>query len=258
MSYKIAYSIKKYNQDTKKTSFYEDVSNIFSQNILYKIDNYNGDFEQINEHKIADGLTKFSEVYNRKYSSLGNQNFIITFSLLNEDFFKNINLELFKNHLYNILQNHFDILSFVTTKDSIGDITFYVICTAIVKEIFLDHIKKKVLEGGKSLEDLPGVLSYNLVLGGTLAEKPEEKFIMMVIKELNAAANYDLVAASEIAKQQYILNSYNRAAAKINNLETDLSTLFKILNAKNPKFKSVFEFYINNYNLNTLKDLIKK
>lgn len=258
MSYKIAYSIKKYNQDTKKTSFYKDVSEIFSQNILYKVDNFKGDFEQNNEHKIADGLTKFSSVYNKKYSSIGNQNFIITFSLLDENFFENINLELFKNHLFNILKNNFDILSFVVTKDSLDDVTFYVICTAIVKTIFLDHIEKKVIEGGKSLEDLPGVLSYNLILGGTLSEKPEEKFIKKIVNELNAAGNYNLIAASEIAKQQYILNSYNRAAAKINNLETDISTLFKILNAKNPKFKSAFEYYINNYNLNTLKDLIKK
>ncbi len=258
MSYKIAYSIKKYNQDTKKTSFYKDVSDIFSQNILYKIDNYDGDFEQFNEHKIAHGLTKFSSVYNKKYSSIANQNFIITLSLLDENFFENINLKLFKNHLFNILESNFDILSFVVTKDSIGDITFYVICTAIVKEIFLDHIQKKVLEAGKSLEDLHGVLSYNIVLGGTLAEKPEEKFITKIVDELNAAGNYNLVAASELAKQQYILNSYNRAALKITSLEHDITTLFKILNTKNPKFKSVFEFYINNYNLNTLKDLIKK
>lgn len=258
MSYKIAYSIKKYNQETKKTSFYKDVSEIFSQDILYKFNNFNGDFEQANESKINNGLDKFSKIYNKKYSSLGNQNFIITFSLLNENFFENINLELFKNHLLNILKNTFDILSFVVTKDSLDDITFYVICTAIVKEIFLDHIQKKVIEGGKSLEDLPGVLSYNLILGGTLAEKPEDKFITQIVNELNAAGNYNLIAASEIAKQQYILNSYNRAAAKINNLETDISTLFKVLNAKNPKFKSVFQFYINNYNLNTLKDLIKK
>ena len=43
MSYKIAYSIKKYNQDTKKTSFYKDVSEIFSQNYenVNNVVNYN-------------------------------------------------------------------------------------------------------------------------------------------------------------------------------------------------------------------------
>jgi len=256
--HKLAFSIKKYNSESKKTSFYKDVEEIFSQKILYKIDNFNIDLELENEMKIDSGLKKFNKIYHKKSSSLANQNFIITFSILNNNFFNEINLGDFQKSLYKIMNSYFDILSFVVTKDNIDDITFYVICTATVKEIFLDHIQKKVIEGGKSLEDLPGVLSYNLILGGTLAEKPEDKFITQIVNELNAAGNYDLIAASEIAKQQYILNSYNRAAAKINNLETDISTLFKVLNAKNPKFKSVFEYYINNYNLNTLKDLIKK
>ena len=40
MKNKITFNIKKYNAETKKTSFYQDVEEIFAQNILFKIDNF--------------------------------------------------------------------------------------------------------------------------------------------------------------------------------------------------------------------------
>ena len=145
MKNKITFNIKKYNAETKKTSFYQDVEEIFAQNILFKIDNFSIDLELENEMKIDSGLEKFHQIYNRKSSSLSNQNFIITFSILDENFFNEIDLNEFQNHLYSILNSYFNILSFVTTKDNIGDITFYVICTATVKKVFLNHILDKVI-----------------------------------------------------------------------------------------------------------------
>lgn len=256
MEYKLAYSIKKYNSETKKTSFYKDVEKIFSEKILYKKDNFNLDFEMENEMKIDLGLNKFYEVYNKKSSSISNQNFIITMSILDENFFNKIDLKDFQENLYNILNSRLEILSFVVTKDSIGDITFYIICTAIVKEIFLDHIIKKVTEQGKSVDDLKDVLSYNLILGGTLAEKPEDKFIALILNELKQN-NYDLVAATENEKQKYILESYNRASQKILNLESDINILFTELNKRDPKFTNLFKKYIEIYKLTSLEDLIK-
>lgn len=256
MEYKLAYNIKKYNSETKKTSFYEDVKDIFSQKILFKKDNFSLDFEMENELKIDLGLKNFQKVYNKKSSSISNQNFIITMSILDEKFFNEIDLNNFQETLYNILNSKFEILSFVVVKDSIGDITFYIICTAIVKEIFLDHVIKKVTEQGKSIDDLQDVLSYNLILGGTLTEKPEEKFIALILKELNDS-NYDLVAATESEKQKYILESYNRASQKILNLETDINTLFKELNKRDPRFTTMFKQYIEIYKLKSLEDLFK-
>ena len=90
MSNKIAFSIKKYNSESKKASFYKDAEEIFLQKILYRIDNFSIDLELENEMKIDVGLKKFHEIYGKKSSSLANQNFIITFSVLNENFF-NIN-----------------------------------------------------------------------------------------------------------------------------------------------------------------------
>lgn len=58
--HKLAFSIKKYNSESKKTSFYKDVEEIFSQKILYKIDNFNIDLELENEMKIDSGLKKLA------------------------------------------------------------------------------------------------------------------------------------------------------------------------------------------------------
>lgn len=257
MKNKITFNIKKYNAETKKTSFYQDVEEIFAQNILFKIDNFSIDLELENEMKIDSGLEKFHQIYNRKSSSLSNQNFIITFSILDENFFNEIDLNEFQNSLYNILNSYFDILSFVVAKDNIGDITFYVICTATVKKIFLDHITKKVIEQGKNLNDLIGVLSYNLVLGGTIAEKPEIKFLEMLLSELNAYG-YNLDAATEAEKHKYILESYNRASAKIQSLHNDINALIEHLISQNPKFKPYLQNLIKTKNLDTLKEVIKK
>lgn len=255
--HKLAFSIKKYNAETKKTSFYKDVEEIFSQKILYKIDNFNIDLELENEMKIDLGLKKFNKTYHKKSSSIANQNFIITFSVLNENFFNEINLNEFQQHLYNILNSYFDILSFVVTKDNIGDITFYVICTATVKKVFLNHILDKVIQSGKNPEDLENVLSYNLILGGTMSEKPETKFLEMVLSELNAY-DYNLAAATEAEKQKYILDSYLRASNKIQNIYSDINALFEHLISQNPKFKPYLKHVIETKNLDTLKELIKK
>lgn len=255
--HKLAFSIKKYNAETKKTSFYKDVEEIFSQKILYKIDNFNIDLELENQMKIDLGLKKFNKIYNKKSSSIANQNFIITFSVLNENFFNEINLNEFQQYLYNILNSYFDILSFVVTKDNIDDITFYVICTATVKKIFLDHITKKVIEQGKNPNDLVNVLSYNLILGGTMAEKPETKFLEMLLSELNAY-DYNLAAATEAEKQKYILDSYLRASNKIQNIYSDINALFEHLISQNSKFKPYLKHVIQTKNLDTLKELNKK
>lgn len=257
MENKIAFSIKKYNAETKKTSFYRDVEEIFLQNILFKIDNFAVDLELENEMKIDSGLDKFHNIYNRKSSSISNQNFIITFSVLNENFFNEINLNEFQQHLYNILNSYFDILSFVVAKDNIEDITFYVICTATVKKIFLDHITKKVIEQNKNPLDLVNVLSYNLILGGTISEKPEIKFIKIVLSELNTYG-YSLTAATEAEKQKYILESYNRASAKIQTIYNDINALIEHLISQNPKFKPYLQNLIKTKNLDTLKEVIKK
>ena len=255
---KIAFSIKKYNEEARILYFTKDVVNINMQNILYEINNFTADLESENEEKIKAGLEKFSTVYNRKYSSIANQNFIITLSFLNEDFFVQNDLELFKNRLYDLMFKHFDILSFIVVKDSIGDITFYFICTAIVKEIFLDHIIKNVEASGKKIEDMNGVLSYNLLLGGTIAEKPEQKFIKLIADNLNKYDEYNISIATESEKQQYILDSYIRAANKITILESDISKLFKILILKDSKYRPFLSRLITSNNLDSLKDLIKK
>ena len=257
MSNKIAFSIKKYNSESKKASFYKDAEEIFLQKILYRVDNFSIDLELENEMKIDVGLKKFHEIYGKKSSSLANQNFIITFSVLNENFFNKIDLDDFQKRLYEIMNSYFDILSFVVAKDSIDDITFYVICTATVKKIFLDHITKKVVEQGKNPNDLVNVLSYNLVLGGTMAEKPETKFIDTVLSELNTYG-YNLSAASEVEKQKYILESYNRANTKMKKLYNNIDGLFEHLINQNPKFKIYLKHVIETKNLDTLKELIKK
>jgi hypothetical protein len=244
MTNKLTFSIKKYNSESKKTSFYKDVSDIFSQNILFQFNNFSIDLEMENEMNLGIASDKFYTVYNRKISSISNQNFILTFSLLDEIFFENNDVNLFTQRLYNALNNHFTILSFVTVRDGIGDITFYCICSAIVKNIFLDHIQSKVIEAGKNLEELIGVLSYNLILGGTKSEAPEQKFIQLLISELNKS-NYDLEAATEHEKNIYILNSYIRASTLLkhhNILLTELLT-------QSPNLKSTIKDIIEHKNL---------
>lgn len=248
--HKLAFNIKKYNFKTKKTSFYNDISKIFSQNILCKIDNFYIDLEMENEINLNFASDKFHEVYNRKISSLSNKNFIITFSVLDDEiFFRNNDLNLFINRFYEVLNNYFNILSFVAVKDSIGDITFYCICSAIVKNIFLDHIQSKVIETGKNIEDLTGVLSYNLVLGGTKAEAPEQKFIHLLITELNKF-NYNLEAATEHEKNIYILDSYVRASTLLEHH----NTLIKELIFQYPSLKTNIIDIINDKNLNIQVD----
>lgn len=232
MNNKLAFSIKKYNSESKKTSFYKHVSDIFSHDILFKIDNFSLDLEMENEIKLSSAADRFYKVYNRKISSLSNQNFIITFSLLDETFFKDNDVNLFTERLYNILNSYFTILSFVAVEDSIGDITFYCICSAIVKNVFLDHIRAKVIEAGKSIDDLTGVLSYNLILGGTKSESPESKFIHLLINELNRF-DYNLSASTEHEKNIYILNSYVRASTLLEHHNILLNELI----AQNPNLK---------------------
>ena len=255
MSDKITFSIKKYNSESKKTCFYKDVEEIFSQKILYRIDNFSIDLELENEMKIDIGLKKFHEIYGKKSSSLANQNFIITFSILNENFFNKINLGDFQKSLYEIMNSYFDILSFVVTKDNIDDITFYVICTATVKKIFLNHILDKVIQSGKNPEYLINVLSYNLILGGTMSEKPEAKFIDMVLSKLNIY-NYNLTAATEAEKQKYILDSYLKASNKIQNIYSDIDALFEHLINQNPRYKLYLKNVIKSKDLDTLDKII--
>ena len=255
MSDKITFSIKKYNSESKKTCFYKDVEEIFSQKILYRIDNFSIDLELENEMKIDIGLKKFHEIYGKKSSSLANQNFIITFSILNENFFNKINLGDFQKSLYEIMNSYFDILSFVVTKDNIDDITFYVICTATVKKIFLNHILDKVIKSGKNPEYLINVLSYNLILGGTMSEKPEAKFIDMVLSKLNIY-NYNLTAATEAEKQKYILDSYLKASNKIQNIYSDIDALFEHLINQNPRYKLYLKNVIKSKDLDTLDKII--
>lgn len=244
MNNKLTFSIKKYNYETKKTSFYKDVSDIFSQNILFKIDNFSIDLEMENEINLTSASNKFFKVYNRKISSLSNQNFILTFSLLDEIFFENNDVNLFTERLYNTLNSYFTILSFVAVEDSIGDITFYCICSAVVKNIFLDHIQAKIAEAGKNLEELIGVLSYNLILGGTKSESPESKFIHLLINELNRF-DYNLSAATEHEKNIYILNSYVRAST----LLEQHNILITELLVENPNLKSTIKYIIEHKNL---------
>lgn len=245
MTNKLTFSIKKYNSESKKISFYKDVLDIFSQNILLKIDNFNMDLELENEINLGVASDKFYTIYNRKISSLSNQNFILTFSLLDEIFFENNDVNLFTERLYNILNSYFTILSFVAVEDSIGDITFYCICSAIVKNIFLDHIQAKIIESNKKLEDLIGVLSYNLILGGTKSEAPESKFIHILINELNNF-NYNLTAATEHEKNVYILNSYVRASTLLEHHNTLLNEIL----IQNPNLKQIITDIIDHKNLN--------
>lgn len=255
MNNKLAFSIKKYNSETRKTKFYDDVNKIFNEKILFKFNNFYVDFEMENELKIQSGINKFFKVYNKKTSSLSNQNFIITLSVLENNFFTNINLELFANKLYNILNDYLDILSFVVTKDSVDDITFYVICCATVKKVFLNHLVDKVLESCKNPNDLIGILSYNLILGGTVAEKPETKFINTIVNELNTAG-YNLTVASEAEKQKYILDSYFRASNTIQNIYSDIHALFEHLINQNPRYKPYLKNVIQSNELDTLNKII--
>lgn len=64
--HKLAFSIKKYNTETKKSDFYNDINKIFSQKILHRIDNFLIDLELENEMKIDAGLKKFHEIYGKK------------------------------------------------------------------------------------------------------------------------------------------------------------------------------------------------
>lgn len=221
---KLALSIKKYNVETKKTSFYKDVLDVKSQKIIKEINNFAVDFEMENEMRLNVAEEKFYKIYNKKVSSISNQNFILIISILNEKFFEENNLDLFTDSLYNSLNKYFNILSFVSTKDNIGDITFYCICSAVVKNIFLDHIINKVVESDKTLESLYGVLSYNLILGGSVAESPEKKFIRLLLNDL-AESGYSLDTATKEEKNKYILDSYERASVIIGEYKKLISEL---------------------------------
>lgn len=240
---KIALSIKKYNSESKKTSFYKDVIDIKSQKIIKEINNFAVDFEMENEMRLNVAEEKFYKIYNKKVSSISNQNFILIISILNEKFFEENNLDLFTDSLYNSLNKYFNILSFVSTKDNIGDITFYCVCSAVVKNIFLDHIINKVVESGKNLESLYGVLSYNLILGGSVAESPEKKFVKLLLNDL-AECGYGLDAATKEETNKYILASYERAS----NVISDYKMLFEEL-SEQEEIKSIIKSIIIEKNL---------
>ena len=254
--YKLAYSIQKYGPKSFANGFDYEVSNIKFQKILHEKHNFIGDFKEENNKKIEQGLQRFQEVYGKKSSSLSNHNFILTFSFLSEFFFLEHDLEPFQERLYNILNRHFDILSFYAVKDNIGDITFYAICTCVVKEIFLDHIIQNVLNTGRKPEDLKGVLSCNLLLGGTKAERPESKFISYVIEELSQFG-YEIAPATEREKEDYIFQSYLRASSKIANLEKDIKYLLHYLITKDAKYIPFLNNFIAAHKLDALESIMK-
>lgn len=251
--YKLAISIKKYNSQTRKINFIEDFNSIKSQNIVYEFENFIVDFDFENNLRIENGLRKFEEIFSRKSSSLSNENLIFTISILNENFFNNINLESFYNKLFDIMNECFDILSFVVTKDPIGDITFYFVTTTVVTNIFLDHIQNKILSSGKTIEEMRGVLSYNLILGGSIAEKPEKKFVNLLLSKLNENENFHLEHASEIEKMNYLINSYDRASFKITEMEYEFNELINSLINSNIITKDLINKIIMENNIKYLK-----
>lgn len=249
---KLAFSIKKYNCDTRKTDFICDFNSIKSQNIVHQIDNFCVDLEWENNLRIDAGLSKFNKIYNRKPSSLSNENLIFTMSVLNENFFENIDLNNFYTKIYNIMNDYFDILSFIVTKDPIGDLTLYFITTTVVKKIFLNHVESRIMESGKNPQDLIGVLSYNLILGGTKAEQPEKKFINLLLSRINENELFHLEHATETEKMHYLIKSYDRASDKITKINDEFNILINEFIKKDARYKKVFEDIIRIKNLTNL------
>lgn len=255
---KLAFSIKKYNSETRKKDFFEDFKTIKSQKIIFEKNNFLGDFEEENDRKINEGLRKFQEVYNRKNSAISNENIIFTFSILDEKFFDEIDLKIFYNKLYTFIDTYFDIESFVVTKDSIGDITFYFACTTIVKKVFLSHVLDRLQSNNKTPEQVVGVLSYNLLLGGTKAENPILKFTTFLCEFLNEDSNYNLVPASDTEKMQYIIKSYDRASIKILEIELENKILLNQMIKDNPKFGPYIRSISDKHKLKYWNELFNK
>lgn len=249
---KLALSIKKYNCDTRKTDFIRDFNAIKSQNIVHQIDNFCVDLEWENNLKINAGLSKFNKIYNRKPSSLSNENLIFTISILNENFFVNIDANHFYKKMYHIMNEYFDVLSFIVTKDPIGDLTFYFLTTTIVKKIFMNHIESRVIKSGRNPKDLTGVLSYNLILGGNKSEQPEKKFISLFLSKLNANESFYLEHATETEKMHYMIRSYDKAANKITTMNIEFNILVNAFITKDTRYKKAFEDIIKMKNLTTL------
>lgn len=249
---KLAFSIKKYNSQTRKTNFIDDLNLIKSQNIIYEVENFYVDFEMENDAKIDVGLAKFNKIYNRKPSSISNENLLFTFSVLDESFFNKIDVNAFCNKIYNIMNKYFDILCFIVTKDAVDDLTFYFLTTTVVKKIFLNHIQERVIASGKTLEEMEGILSYNLLLGGTKGEYPEKKFIELILSELNYDESYNLQAASETEKMNYLIKTFDRASLKIIGMQEEFNILVNEFIKKDARYKDVFINIIKQKNLKNI------
>lgn len=252
MKTKATFRIKKYNYQTQKTEFPKDISDIQNENILFKKDNYLFDIIYESNIKIENGMTKFQKIYGKKCSSISNTCMIITFSILDQSFFKKNYCNQFYNDFYNTLDKYLDIISYIVTIDALGDILIYAICTTVTKNIFLDHILER--NADKDINSLIGVLSYNLILGGTIAEKPELKFAELIFNELS---KYNLIYTSQNDNYQYTLNLYRRASKKFSNVESDLNTLFITLEKEAPELKSYLLKIIEENNLNELRKFLQ-
>ena len=154
--------------------------------------------------------------------------------------------------MYHIMNEYFDVLSFIVTKDPIGDLTFYFLTTTIVKKIFMNHIESRVIKSGRNPKDLTGVLSYNLILGGNKSEQPEKKFISLFLSKLNANESFYLEHATETEKMHYMIRSYDKAANKITTMNIEFNILVNAFITKDTRYKKAFEDIIKMKNLTTL------
>lgn len=257
MKNKITFRIKKYNFETQKTFFEKDIFDIKNEKIIFKKDNFYTDIFLENEIRIENGMTRFQEIYKKKCSSLSNTCMILTFSILNKEFFNSVEKNNFFNDFYNVINKYFDLLSFIVTEDSLGDILIYIISTAVVKKVFLNHIIERNIEVGRNIEDLQGVLSYNLILGGTKAEKPEFKFANLIFTEINQLGEYNLEYTTSNDNYKYTLDSYRRASIKITEVEKEFNLLLSYMEKDNPKFRPYVLKLLEKNNLNHLKNFLK-
>lgn len=229
-----------------------DFENLFIKlqkfNNIMEIKNYNYDFFHENNLKINNGIDRYHKVYHRKFPNNSVENFIIKCSINSNEFYKKNKVDSFAINLYKILNKYFDILYFICVPNATVYFEYYAFCIPTVKMIFQQHTLVNLKDKYREPKEMIGVLSFNLLLGGSKKENPLGNFYLKLLKELNDKGYNLSKGENSFLEEQYRKESLE--LQNINcNLEQDIYILMKELTKKYPNLQDDISKYITNLNL---------
>lgn len=183
--HKLYFRIIKSNKDNKGAMFYQEYNLALLAKKVYEIKNFKDNFRVENEQNIASGIEKYNRIYHKKISNIAVENFIVRCRIdSSSEFFQSNKIDKFSKDLYKVFNKYFNIIYYAVVDEGSGEYEFIFFCNSVVKTIFLEYVKDNLKENYYELKDMVGVLSYNLILGGSKAQNPLGIFYSMILDDL--------------------------------------------------------------------------